>query len=86
MLERVDLVLLRTQEVEESDDCSLELSTLFRANRDWGERLPEDDLADVGRNEERDTGAEAVALLEQLVEEDDDDAGQRKLEDDQGAV
>ena len=36
-------------------------------------------LADVGRDEERDTGAEAVSLLEKLVQADHDDAGKQKL-------
>lgn len=33
------------------------------------EGLPHDCLADVGCNEERDTGAQTVALLEQLIQE-----------------
>ena len=50
------------------------------------EGLPDDGLADVGRDEERDAGAEAVALLEQLVEDEHDDAGAEELQDDQRRV
>ena len=44
-----------------------------------GEGLPDDALADVGRDEEGDARAEAVALLEQLIETDDDDARKEEL-------
>ena len=50
-----------------------------------GEALPDDRLADVGGDEEGDAGAEAVALLEQLVQEEDDEAGHKQLDDDQEA-
>ena len=85
LLERVDLVLLGAQEVEESDDGSFELGTLLSADRDWGERFPQDDLTDVGGDEEGDTTANTVALLEEFVKKDDDDSGKRELEDDKGA-
>ena len=86
LLQRVDLVLLGAQEVEESDDGSFELSTLLCADSDGGEGFPEDNLADVGRNEERDTGAETVTLLKELIEQDNDNTGQRELENDQSTI
>jgi len=86
LLEGVDLVLLCAQEVEESNDCTFEFSTLLRADRDGREGLPEDDLADVGGDEERDAGSEAVTLLEEFVKEDDNDSGKGELEDNKCTV
>ena len=62
---------------------ALELGAARAADRVGRERLPDDRLADVGRDEERDAAAEAVALLQQLVEADDDDAGEEELRDDE---
>ena len=52
LLQGEELVGLRQQEVEQGDDGSLELGSLLRADRDGRERLPQDDLADVGGDEE----------------------------------
>ena len=49
------------------------------------ERLPDDGLADVGGDEEGDAGAEAVALLQQLVQQEHDQAGHEQLQDDEQA-
>lgn len=43
------------------------------------EGLPHDGLADVGGNEQRDPRAEAVTFLEQLVQQQDDHAGNKQL-------
>lgn len=76
LLQCVDLVLLGAEEVEESDDGTFEFSTLLRADSDGGEGFPEDDLADVSRDKERNTGAETVAFLEELVKQDHNNARQ----------
>ena len=86
LLQRVELVLLGEQEVEQRDDGTFELGTLLRADCDRRERFPQDDLANVGGDEERDSASETVAFLEEFVEEDDDDAGEGELEDDEAAV
>lgn len=49
------------------------------------ERLPHDRFADVGGDEEGDARSESVALLEQLVEEENDEPGDEQLDDDQEA-
>ena len=41
--------------------------------------LPDDGLADVGGDEERDAAAQAVALVEQLVQQQHDEAGNDQL-------
>ena len=48
--------------------------------------LPNDRLADIGRDEQGDARAKAVAFLEQLVEDDDDDARNKELQDDENGV
>ena len=47
--------------------------------------LPDDGLANVGGYEEGDAGAEAVALLQQLVQQEHDEAGDEELDDDDEA-
>jgi hypothetical protein len=72
--------------VEESDDGSFELGALLGPDCDGREAAPEDVLADVGCDEERDARAEAVALLEQLVEKDHDHTRGEELEEDKDGV
>lgn len=67
LLEGENFVLLGQEEVEESDDGTLELSSLLSANGDWGERFPEDDLTDVGGDEKGDTATKTVALLKEFI-------------------
>jgi hypothetical protein len=67
--------------VEEGDDGTLELGTATSVDGSGGESLPDDGLADVRGNEERDTAAETVALLQQLIEKNDNQAGNDQLHD-----
>ena len=52
LLQGEELVRLRQQEVEKCDNGTLEFGTLLRTDRDGRERLPQDDFADVGGDEE----------------------------------
>ena len=47
----------------------------------WAECLPNNRLADIRGNEQRDAGAKAIALLQQLIQQNDNDSGQEKLQD-----
>ena len=47
------------------------------------ERLPHDRLTDICGDEKRDSGAETVALLEQLVQEQHDETRYEQLDDDE---
>lgn len=85
LTESADLVVAGGEQVEESNDGSLELGTTASVHGSGRERLPHDGLADVGRNEEGDSGSETVALLEELVEEEDDQTGDDQLDNDQEA-
>ena len=68
LLERSHLVVSRRQQVEQGDDGALELGAAARIYRGRTERFPNDCLANVGGNEERDARAKTVAFLEQLVQ------------------
>jgi hypothetical protein len=67
--------------VEQGDDGTLELGATTSVNGGGGERLPDNGLADVGSNEQRDTAAKTVALLEELIQQNDDEAGNNQLDD-----
>lgn len=71
------------QQVEQGDDRTLELGTTAGVDRGWGERLPDNRLADVGRNEQRNTASQTVALLQQLVQQDDNQTSHNQLDDQQ---
>ena len=83
LLEGAALVVPSEEEVEEGDEGTFELGTAAGVDGGRGEGLPDDALADVGSDEERDTGAETVALLEELIEENDNQTGDDELEDEQ---
>ena len=83
--QRADLVLARDQQVEQRDDRALELLAAAVVHRHRRERAPHHRLADVRRDEQRDARAQAVALLQQLVQQQHDDAREGQLHDDQRA-
>lgn len=71
------------KQVEEGNDGTLVLGTTASVDAGRGESLPHDGLADVGGNEQRDTAAKTVTLLQKLIEENDDHASDEKLENQQ---
>mmetsp|Transcript_57425 Transcript_57425/g.128203 ORF Transcript_57425/g.128203 Transcript_57425/m.128203 type:complete len:393 (-) Transcript_57425:510-1688(-) len=83
LFESAPLVWSREQQVEESDESTLELGTATGVDGGGRERLPDNRLADVGRDEQGDTRSEAVAFLEKLIQDDDNDASDEELQDDQ---
>lgn len=83
--ESPDFVLSGGEEMEEGNHGSLELGASSGVDGSGGEGLPDDGLANVGGNEQRNTGSEAISLLEELVEEKDDETGDEQLDDDQEA-
>jgi hypothetical protein len=58
------------EKVEKSDDGTLELGATAGVDGRGREGLPNNRLANVGSNEQRDTAAQTVALLEKLVKQD----------------
>jgi len=87
LLEGSDLVGFSDQKVEESNNGSFVLSTVFSDDGNGGEGSPEDVFADVGSNEKRDTrSTETPSLAEDFIEHHDNDTGEGELDDDQDGV
>lgn len=85
LLERQLLVRPGDEQVDKRNDSALELGTTASVDSRRGESLPHDGLADVGRNEERDTATKTVTFLEQLIEKDYNDGGSQELDNEENA-
>mmetsp|Transcript_91751 Transcript_91751/g.165686 ORF Transcript_91751/g.165686 Transcript_91751/m.165686 type:complete len:298 (-) Transcript_91751:27-920(-) len=85
-LQSSKLVAPRDQEVEHGDHRALELRALRGGHRGGTEGLPHNCLADVGGDEEGDARSQAVALLQQLVQEQHHDPCEEELHDDEDGV
>lgn len=83
LLESALLVGPGEEEVEESNDRSLELWSTTGVDGGGRERLPDDRLANVGSNEQRDTASKSVSLLEKLIEEDNNKTSHNQLKDEE---
>ena len=79
------LVVPGEEKVEKGNECTLEFRSTAGVDGGGRECLPDDGLANVGSNEERDTGTETVTLLEKFVEEDDNESGDDELDNQQKA-
>jgi hypothetical protein len=87
LLEGGELVGVGDQKVEESNDSTFVLSTLFSLDGNWWEGSPEDVFADVASNEEGDTrSTETPTLAEDFIEHHDNDTGEGELDDDEDGV
>ena len=86
LLEGADLVIAGDEEVEKSDDGSLELGSAASVDGGGTEGLPDDVLADVCGNEQTDATSEAVSLLKELVEGQDNKTGTEQLGDDDEGI
>ncbi len=80
-LESALLVWPGKEQVEERNDSTFELGSTSGVDGGWGERLPDNGLADIGSDEERDTRSKTISLLEELIKENDDQASNNQLED-----
>ena len=72
LMECIGFLALGEEEVEERDDSTLKLGAAAGVNGRRRERLPNNRLTDVRRDEQGNARAKTVALLEQFVEENDD--------------
>lgn len=71
------------QEVEESNDSAFELGSTASVDSSGREGLPDNRLANVSGDEERDTASKAITLLQELIKENDHESGNNKLNDEQ---
>lgn len=67
--------------MDEGNHSSLELGATASVDSGRREGLPDDRFADVGRNEKGDTASKTVALLKQLIEQDDNKTSNNQLHD-----
>lgn len=86
LLESADLIGTSDQQVEQSNDGTLELSTTTSVDGGRGESLPDDVLANVGGDKQRDTRTKTITLLQQFIEDDNDDTGKEELHDDENSI
>ena len=73
------------EEMEQRNDCSLKLGPSAGIYCRRRECFPDDRLANVGGDEERNTTTQAIPLLEKLIKENDNETGNNKLEDQEKA-
>ena len=73
------------QQVEEGNDRAFELFATASVDCSRRKGSPDNRLADAGGNEEGDTRAETIALLEQLIEQNDNQTSNNKLDNQQEA-
>ena len=78
--ESSNLVLTSGQKVEQSDDGTFEFCASAGVDCRRAEGLPHDRFANVGGDKQRNTRAETVTLLEQFVEQQDDQTGNKQLD------
>lgn len=71
------------EKVEQSDNSTLELGATAGVDGRGGECLPDNRLANVGGNEQGDTAAETVALLEELVKQNNNKASHNQLDNEE---
>ncbi len=83
LVESALLVWPGEEEVDECDNGTLELWATAGVDGGWGESLPDNGLADIGGNEEGNSASKTVTLLEELIEENDDQASNDELEDEE---
>ena len=84
-LESDSLIGPSEEQMDQGDDGALEFGTTTGIDGSGRESLPHDGLADIGSDEERNTAAETVALLEKLIEENDNQASNDELDDEENA-
>lgn len=82
LLEGANLVVSGDQKVEQSNDSSFEFRSTSSVNSGRAESLPDDGFANVGGDEERNTRAETISLLQEFVQNQDDDTSNKQLDDD----
>lgn len=66
--------------MKQSNDGSLELGAVARVNGGGAEGFPHNGLADVRGDEERNARAKTIALLKQLIEQQNNQARNEQLD------
>lgn len=69
------------QKVDQSDNSTLKFWSSSGVDGSWGESLPDNGLANVGRDEEGDTATKTVAFLKEFVQENNNQGCGEELDD-----
>lgn len=67
------------QQMEEGNDGAFKFFAASCVDGGWGKGFPDDGLADIGGNEERNSRAQTVSFLQQLIQKNDHQSGQNQL-------
>jgi len=86
LLQRTRLILSRHQQMEHRNHCSFILRSSWASARHRRKGLPDDRLADVRRNKQRNRTSQSVSLLQQLIQQDHQDTGNKQLNHNQHRV
>ena len=68
------------KEVDKGDNGTFEFRAASSVDSGWRESLPYNRLANIGRNEERNTASKTIAFLEQFIEKDDNETSDDELD------
>src|SRR5690606_26836291 len=71
--------------MEQSNNSAFEFWTSTSVDGSWAESTPDDILADISGNEQRNTRSKTVSFLQQFVEQDHNETGNNKLKNKQQA-
>ena len=80
-----ELVASGSQKVEQRDHSTLKLSTSSSVDGGRAESLPDNGLANIGGNKQRNTRTKSIAFLKELVQKKNDKSGNEELNDDEKA-
>ncbi len=80
LAQRTTLVIPSEQKMEQRDNSALKLWATSGVDSGGREGFPDDGFADVGGNEERDAGSKTVALLQELIEKNDNESSDNQLD------
>ena len=73
------------KEVDKGDNGAFEFRATSSVDSGWRESLPYNRLANIGRNEERNTASKTIAFLEQFIEKDDNETSDDELDYEENA-
>ena len=86
LLNGADLVAPGNEKMEQCNNGAFEFSPASRIDSGGTECLPDNVLADIGRDKERDSAAQAIALLKQLIQREHDQSRAKELADNEERI
>ena len=81
LFQRACFIAPSEQKVKETDNSSLKFGTTTGIDSGWRECFPDNILTNISGNEQGDSRANSVSLLEHLIKKNDNHASSDKLRD-----